>query len=139
MSAALDDAPLLHDHDTVGVLDRGQAVGDDERGPSLHQSVHARLYQFLGAGIDGGGRLIQDQCRRVRNSGTGNRQKLPLSLAQVRTVAGKHRVITVRQPADESICVGKLRRLDALLIRGVQLAVTDVLHDGSGVLPSAIS
>ena len=67
MGAALDDAPLLHDHDAVRVLDRGQPVGNDECSPALHQCVHAGLHQFLGAGIDGRRGFIQDQRRRVRH------------------------------------------------------------------------
>lgn len=33
--AALDDGPVLHDEDEVGVADRREAVGDDERGATL--------------------------------------------------------------------------------------------------------
>ena len=56
-------------------------MGDDKSGASLHQGVHARLHQLLGAGIDGGGRLVEDQRRRVRHSRPGNGDELPLPLA----------------------------------------------------------
>src|SRR4051812_14981345 len=35
--AALDDPPLGHDDDFVGVLDGGQSVRDDQRGPVAHE------------------------------------------------------------------------------------------------------
>ena len=65
MGAPLDDAALLHDHDAVGVAHRGQAVGDDKGGAPGHQGVHAVLHQPLGAGIDGGGGLVQNEHGRL--------------------------------------------------------------------------
>ena len=60
MVAALDDATLFQDHDAVTVFDSGQSVGDDKGGSALHQLIHAVLYDFLSAGIDGAGSLIQE-------------------------------------------------------------------------------
>ena len=62
----------------------------------------------------------------------GNSQKLPLSLAQVRPVAGKDGVISVGQTADKSVGIGQLRCRPHFLIRGVQFTVTDILRHGSG-------
>ena len=81
MAAALDDAPLFQDHDAVTVFDSGQSVGDDKGGSALHQLIHAVLYDFLSTGINGAGSLIQDQHRRIRYCGSGDGQKLSLSLA----------------------------------------------------------
>ena len=81
VGAPFDDPSKLHNHDTVGVLDRGQTVGDDKGGTSLHQRAHAGLHQFLGTGIDGGCSLIQNQRGRIRNRCPGDGEKLPLALA----------------------------------------------------------
>ena len=56
-------------------------MGDDKSRTPLHQRVHAGLHQFLGTGIDGGGRLIQNQRGRIRNRRPGDGEKLPLALA----------------------------------------------------------
>ena len=45
------------------------------------RQVHSLLHQGLGAGVDGGGCLIQDQYRRVGHRRPGDGQQLPLSLA----------------------------------------------------------
>ncbi len=58
VAAALDDAALFQHHDSVCSADGGQAVGDDKAGAAVHQAVHAALHQCLGAGINGGGRLV---------------------------------------------------------------------------------
>ena len=81
MVAALDDATLFQDHDAVTVFDSGQSVGDYKGGSSLHQFIHAVLYNFLGTDIDLAGIFIQNQHRRIRYCGSGNGQKLSLSLA----------------------------------------------------------
>ena len=83
-------------------------VGDDEAGAAVHQAVHAALHQCLGTGVDGGSCLIEDQHRRVGHGGAGDGQQLALALRQVRTVAGQHGVVAIRQTLDEAIRVGQL-------------------------------
>ena len=81
MTASLDDASLFQDHNTVTVFNSRESVGDDKGGSALHQLIHAVLYNLLSTGIDGAGSLIQNQYRRIRYCGSGNGQKLSLSLA----------------------------------------------------------
>ncbi len=97
-----------------------------------HQGVHAVLDQLLGAGVDGGGGLVQDQHRRVGHGRPGDGQQLPLALGQVGAVAGEHGVVPIGQAADEAVGVGQLGGGDALLVGGVQVAVADVLHHRAG-------
>ena len=101
MRAALDDAATLKHHESVRIPYRGETVGDDEGRAALHEPVHAVLYDALSSGIDGAGRLIENEHRRICDGRPGNREELTLSLAQVCTVAGEHRVIPVRKTADE--------------------------------------
>lgn len=37
--ATLDNPTMLHDHDGLGIVNRGQTVGDDKDGTALHQTV----------------------------------------------------------------------------------------------------
>ena len=55
-------------------------MGDDEAGAAVHQAVHAALHQSLGAGVDGGSSLIEDEHRRVGDGCTGDGQQLTLAL-----------------------------------------------------------
>ena len=43
MVALLDDIPVLHNQDHIGVFDGGKAVGDDEAGTAAHQIIHGLL------------------------------------------------------------------------------------------------
>ena len=58
VATALNDTAMLENHDSIGVLDRGEAVGDDEHRPAGHQGIHASLDNGLGTGIDGRGGLV---------------------------------------------------------------------------------
>ena len=78
---ALDDAALFHNHDTVGVLYRGETMGDDKGRAALHQGIHTVLDKLFGTGINGGCRFIKNQCRRIGHSGAGNGKELTLALA----------------------------------------------------------
>ena len=90
------------------------------------------MNQGFRTGVDGRGCLIQNHHRGIRHSGTGNGNELPLTLGQIGTVAGEHGVVTLRQTGDKIVGIGQLCRLDARFVRGVQSAVADVLHDGTG-------
>ena len=74
----LDDTSVFQNHNTVTVSYGGQAVGDDESGPSMHQLIHTILYQLLCSGIDRRNRFVQDQHRRICYRCTGDGQKLSL-------------------------------------------------------------
>ena len=130
--AALDDAAVVHDHDHIGVADGGQAVGDHEDRAAFHEGVHAGLDDLLGAGIDGGSGLVQDHDRGVGHGRAGDGDQLALALGQAGSVALKDGVITVGEHADEAVGVGQLGGGDAFVIRGVQLAIADVIHNSAG-------
>src|SRR5882762_4500881 len=59
--AALDDAPLRQHHDEIGVLHRGQTVGDHEHGAMLHEAFDRLLDQALRFGVEGARRFVEDQ------------------------------------------------------------------------------
>ena len=104
---------------------------DDEDRAAFHERVHTALDERFGSGVDRGRRFVENHDRGVGDGGAGNGKKLPLALREVRTVCVQHRVVALGKTGDEVVGVGKLRRRDAFLIGCIQLAVADVLHDGS--------
>ncbi len=132
MCSALYDPALFQDHDAVRIADRRQPVGNDKGRTSLHQGIHSFGDDALSSGIDGTGRLIQDQCRRICNRSSGDRQQLPLALGQVAAVSGQFRLIAILQLADKTVCAGQLRGRNDLFIGRIQFAVADIFHDRPG-------
>ena len=123
---------MIQHNDDIGVFDGGQAVGDDEHRPAVHQGVHALLDDGLRAGVDGGGGLVQDHHRRVRHGGPGDGQQLPLALAQVGAVLRQHGLVALRQTGDEVVGPSQLRGGDTLLVGSLQVAIADILHNCAG-------
>ena len=132
MGASLDDAPLLHDDDGVGIADGAQTVGDDEGAAPLHQRVHAVLYCLLRPGVDARCGLVEDECRRIGNGSAGDGDKLSLALTQIAAIGREHRLVAVGQTTDEVVGIDQSGRLDALLVGGVEASVADVLHHSAG-------
>ena len=62
--------------------------------------------------------------RRARDG-----DELALALREVGRLVPQYGVVPFGEPRYKVVRVGKLRRLDALLVRRVQLAVADVLHN----------
>ena len=132
MGAALDDAAVFQHHDHIGVLYGGEAVGDDENGASLHQTVHAPLYHGFGMGVDAGGGFVEDHHRRIRYRRPGDGDELALTLAQFLAAAADDGIVALGQTGDKAVGVGQLRRGDDLFIGGVEAAVTDVVRHRAG-------
>ena len=72
MGADLGDLALLEDDDLVGGGGAGEAVADEDGGLVLAQPVELAEDLLLGNGVQGGGRLVQDQDVRVRIEGAGD-------------------------------------------------------------------
>ena len=130
--SSLHDPALFEDKDHITVLDRRQSVSNDESRSAGHQLVHAVLDDLLCSCIDGTGRFVEDQNRRVCDRGPGDRKELPLSLRQVGAVALQHGVISLRQSFDETVRVGELGSRDDFFLCGVQFAVPDILFYRTG-------
>jgi len=71
-------APVEH-HDAIGVLDGGQAMGDDEGGAALAQGVERLLDLAFRLGVKRRGRFVQNQDRRILQQGAGDGDALALA------------------------------------------------------------
>ena len=136
--ALLHDVAVLHHKDHVRLADGGKAVRHNKAGTALHHAGKSFLDTHLGAGINGGGGLVQDQHRRQAEHHAGNAQQLLLALTDVAAVLGDDGVVALGQAADEAVGVGCLGRSHHLVEGGVRLAVGDVLPHGAGSEPGIL-
>jgi hypothetical protein len=74
----LDDLAVLEHHDQVGVADRREAVGDDERGATVQEASQRAFDLPLGADVDGARRLVEDQDARIGEQRPRERDELAL-------------------------------------------------------------
>ena len=65
MVALLHDLPVVDVADLIRILDRGQAVRDDEARASLEQMVQTGLQRLLSTRVDIRRGLVEDQDARV--------------------------------------------------------------------------
>ncbi len=81
VAALLDDLAVAHHQNQVRIADGAQPVGHHKAGAALHELIEGLLDQHLRAGIDAGGRLVQNQHGRQGQHHTGDAQELLLSAA----------------------------------------------------------
>src|ERR1700704_6605797 len=105
-----DTARVQHD-DAVGPLYGGEPMGDHERCTALHESFERLLDVALRFAVEGGGRLVQDQHRRVLEERTRDGEPLPLAAREAHAVLPDHGVESLRHFADE---LHRVRRLGGL-------------------------
>src|SRR5215217_8246996 len=74
----LGDACFVDDNDAVGVLDGGQAVGDDQRGAALGQFHEGLLDGPLRFRVERGGGFVQDEDGWILDEHAGDGEALLL-------------------------------------------------------------
>src|SRR5215472_8450185 len=104
--------------DPAGQLERRRPVRDDQQAAPGAEGVDGAQDPALRLRVQVGGRLVQDQDRRLAQEHAGNRQALALAAAELQAVLAHQGVQPVRQASRE---VGKLRSLarveDSVVVR----------------------
>src|ERR1035437_522577 len=129
MGPALDDGAVLQHDDAVRVLHGGQTVGNDEGRASSDQCPHGFQYKRVRCRIERGGGFIQDENGGIFQKSARNRQPLALAAGEIGAALAQHRVVALRQSADEFIGFGGACRSFDLGPRCVGAAIGNVLGD----------
>ena len=79
MRSLLDDPAVFEHDDQIRVANRGQPMGDDEGRSSGEQEPQRPLDLALGADVDRGGGLVEDQDPGIGEKRTCQRDELPLA------------------------------------------------------------
>ena len=116
MGSSLNDSSMFQNHNTVRISYRRKSMCNDERRSSMHQAIHTVLHNLLCSGINGTGRFIQNQNRRICN-------RCPCDGRSADAAPGSscHRLLsaTVSYPfgslRDKSICIGQFCCRERLL------------------------
>ena len=132
MPALRLDLTILHHNDVVCPREGGQPVGDHNYGFVFDELCHRALDHRFVFGIDIGGRLVQNDDRRVFQHGARNGNALPLAAGKAGAALADDRIVAVGQRLDEIITAGRLGCRDHLVMRGLRLAELDVVFYGIG-------
>src|ERR1700761_5718813 len=131
VGARFDDVTVVENDDLVRVADGGQPVRDGDRGPALGKGVERLLHGPFGLGVEGAGRLVQDQDARVPEQGPGDRDPLLLAAGEPVPAGADHGVVPVGQADDEVVNLGRAGRVFDLLVGGGGPGVAQVFpHRG---------
>src|SRR5688500_16509799 len=106
MTALFRNAPVLQNDNPVRHTDGREPVRDKERHLALRQFGKALEYLVFRAGIERGGRLVEDQQLRVSKVGAGELNLWARSAGRVRAGFGwpiEQLLIVFRQLADDSV------------------------------------
>ena len=131
VGTALLNSFAVHDDDFVCVLDGGQTVRNHEGGAVLAQLVQRILNVVFGHIIQRRGRFVQNQDWWIFQKDPCNRDALLLSAGQLDAALADEGVVALRQGHDVIVNICLLGSLDDLLAGSAQLAVGDVVKDGS--------
>ena len=83
-------SPALQHDDAVEIAQRRQAMRDRDHGAPAHQPAERLADRLLGFAVERGGRLVEQQDRRVLQEGARDRDALALSARQLDAAVADH-------------------------------------------------
>ena len=110
MPAGLDDLPAIDDANQVRPLDRRQPMRNDERRAPADQDVQRLLHLPFRFAVEGRSRFVEQQDRRVLQHRARNGNSLTLAAGQSDAVLADHRIVALRQLANERVGGSRARR-----------------------------
>src|SRR5438093_361642 len=99
----LDDDAVHENSYAICQLGRGRTVGNDEDRAPPHKALERLEQDLLRLEIDGRGRLVQDQDRRVFQESSSDRNALTLTTRQRYSSLADIAVIAVGKIEDELV------------------------------------
>ena len=117
MRAGGGNGAAVHHEDEVGVLHGRDALGNDDLGRLGDIGLEALADERVGARIDRGGRVVEDQDLRLLEQRAGDAQALFLSAGDVRAALLDVGVIAVGERSDEVVRLREAAVLSAPLLR----------------------
>ena len=123
---------VVHHENEVGILHGRDALGDDDLRRLGDIGAEALADQRVGARVDRGGRVVEDQNLRLFEKRPGDAETLLLSAGDVRAALLDIGVIPVGEGADEFVRLREPARLDHLVVGGVFVAPAQVILDRAG-------
>ncbi len=81
--AGLGQTPVFQDEDDIGPAEQTEPAGNDEGRPAGHGGAQGSEDFVLGLGVNGGGRIVQDEDGRLQQQGAGQGQALALAAGKV--------------------------------------------------------
>src|SRR5699024_7044677 len=127
---AADAAAFQHEH-MVGVLHAGDALGDDEDGSAGDLFGKALADLGVGGGIDGAGRVVEDQDLGLFEQRARNAQTLLLAAGNVGAALLDVGLVLVGEALDKFIGAGLAAGVLQLFVGGVLIAPAQVFGNGA--------
>jgi len=106
-------------------------VRDDDGAAPDHELLERILHEPLALGVEGGGGFVEEEHARRLEHGARNGDALLLASAELRSALADFGGVRLREARHKGVRVGGHGRLLELLVRGVGLAVQEVLFDGA--------
>ena len=83
MGAGLNDLPLIHHDDHIGIHNRRKTVRYHKTGTAFSEFVERSLNVFLAFGIESAGRFVKQENRSVLQKSPGDGNTLPLASGEL--------------------------------------------------------
>ena len=101
MRAAFSERAVIEHEDVVGVRNGRQPVCDGDGGAAFLKPLERAEDFLLGAGVQGAGRLVEQQDRRVLDQCAGDGDALLLAARKLQSALANHRAKAIGQASDQ--------------------------------------
>src|SRR6516162_389737 len=123
----LEYPPAFEDEYPVECIEGREAVGDGDDGPAPEEAAQRLLDRLLGFGVEGGGRLVQENDRRGAQESAGYGEALSLAAGELEAAFADDGLEALGQAFDELGATGGLGGGIDLRVAGFGPAVAQIL------------
>ena len=113
--ASRNDSSLMEYADLVGILHRGESVGDGDSGARLHQPFQGILHKPFALGVEGRCCLVENQNGRILQYGPRYADALALAARESSATVADACVESLLRSLNEIVGIGNLGRKDHIL------------------------
>jgi len=117
--------------DEVGVLDGGEAVGNDKAGAVFHELVESLLDESFGLGVDGGGGFVEEEDGWIFEEGAGYRKALFFSAGELDAALADIGVEAFGEFFDEGGGAGSIEGFPKFGFAGIPFGHEEVFANGT--------
>ena len=122
MGSHICDASVIHDDNTVSILNRRDTLCNNQLGRVWNLVDKCLLNHGIGFGIHSRSTVIQDQNSRFLQKRSGNTDTLFLSAGYIGTSLFNVSVILIREGLDKVISLSQLACMDQLFLCGIWIS-----------------
>lgn len=127
MKELLKKEEWINKKDEVGIEESGKEMRNKDGSEVMNDGLEWLMKEILRLVVERGSRIVEKKERSVEKDGEGNGNEMEMEEGKCKEVLEERSVIEMRMLKDELMRMGKIGRLDDIIIDRVRKEIEDII------------